>query len=379
MQSRGAGALRGQFRGRASKHAPSLRHQHHHQQSHHLLGRVAPHHGASLACRARAEAEETDNSSSIFQRAMKVARSRSGVEPQSSSSPAGSTHNGTSTSEGGRGQSNGTSFLQRKASNGGGARQQSSAKTALSRLRSEGGGLSLFQARKKLAKVKFQVRYKTQLGQHVRVVGSTPELGAWDVAKAPQLKYSVIDHVDGIWSCDVRLPCGQIYEYKYVMCNDQGVPLQWQQGNNALLAVGIRDALAQQSSGGEMCLEVLDRWSGPEGSTVIIKKGDQVVSETTREHRLTSWIRDVEDQLEQGAVQVKELQLELASAKQELMSTRQEAIAAKEESQRMKEMALQSNDKYLLALKEKEKALRQKELVLRQLQLERFESQEDNN
>ncbi len=91
------------------------------------------------------------------------------------------------------------------------------------------------------------------------------------------------------------------------MCNEQGVPLLWQQGNNALLAVGIRDALAQQSSGGEMCLEVLDRWSGPEGSSVLIKKGDQVVSETTREHRLTSWIQDVEDQLEQGAVQVSTL------------------------------------------------------------------------
>ena len=44
----------------------------------------------------------------------------------------------------------------------------------------------------------------------------------------------------------------------------------------------------------------------------MIKKGGQVVQETTREHRLTAWIKDVEDQLEQGAVQVKELQLELA-------------------------------------------------------------------
>ena len=129
------------------------------------------------------------------------------------------------------------------------------------------------------------------------------------------------------------------------------------------------------SGGGQISLEVLDRWSGPEGSSVVIKKGGQVVQETTREHRLTAWIKDVEDQLEQGAVQVKELQLELASAKQELMSTRQEVVQAREESMKMKEMAMQSNDKYLLALKEKEKALRQKELVLRQLQLDRFEQQ----
>ena len=41
--------------------------------------------------------------------------------------------------------------------------------------------------------------------------------------------------------------------------------------------------------------------------------------------------------MEQGSVQVKELQLELASAKQELMSTRQEVVQAREESQKMKE------------------------------------------
>jgi hypothetical protein len=232
--------------------------------------------------------------------------------------------------------------------------------------------LSLFQARKKLAKVKFQIRYKTEMGTSVRLVGSSPELGAWDISLAPKLTWVE----DGLWSCEVRLPCGQIYEYKYVLCTDNGCALQWQPGNNALLAVGIRDALAMDNrSGGEMVLEVLDRWSGPEGSSVVVKKGDQVMQETTREHRLTAWINDVEDQLEHGAVQVKELQLELASAKQELMSTRQEVLEAREESMRMKELAMKSNDKYLLALKEKEKALRQKELVLRQLQLDRFEDQ----
>ena len=261
-------------------------------------------------CYARAEAEEesTGNVSSMFQRAMKVARSR-GSEEYSKRNENGNNRGGF------RGEQTSTSSRSsRKPArrppaerrDGGG----SSAKLALSRLRSEGGGLSLFQARKRSAKVKFQVRYKTELGEQVRVVGSSPELGAWDIAKAPQLKWQAGER-DGIWACDVSLPCGQIYEYKYVLCNEHGVALQWQQGNNALLAVGIRDALAMNNTaGGEMVLEVLDRWSGPEGSSVIVKKGDQVMQETTREHRLTSWIKDVEDQLEQGAVQVKELQLE---------------------------------------------------------------------
>ncbi|QDZ20280.1 starch-binding protein [Chloropicon primus] len=326
----------------------------------------------ALRCKARAEAEEQEGNegpASAFQRAMKVAMSRGEANNRNGSVGTGRSSEASSSAS----RRRQAPSLPKAMGGGGHERKRSSAKMALSRLRSEGGGLSLFQARKKSAKVKFQVQYRTEMGQTVRVVGSSPELGAWDVAKAPQLKWQ---SSDGLWACDVSLPCGQIYEYKYVVCNGDGVALQWQQGNNALLAVGIRDALAIASSGGEVSLEVLDRWSGPEGSTVLIKKGDQVVKETTREHRLTSWIRDVEDQLEQGSVQVKELQLELASAKQELMQTRQEVVQAKEESQKLKEIALQSNEKYLVALKEKEKALRQKELVLRQLQLDRFDDDE---
>ena len=349
------------FHRRAHRSAPS-------RPGHSFLG---------VACRARAEAEEQSSESSpssAFQRAMKVAlsrgeaaaaqRTRRGTMKNASretprSSPSGTASPSSSASQNPR---------QRKVRGPFGGEKRS-ARLALSRLKTEGGGLSLFQARKKTAKVKFQVQYRTEVGETLKVVGSSSELGAWDVASAPTLKWQ---SNDGIWSCDLSLPCGQIYEYKYVICNDNGVALQWQQGNNALLAVGIRDALAAGSGGGEVCIEVLDRWGGPEGSAVVVKKGDQVVQETTREHRLNSWIKDVEDQLEQGSVQVKELQLELASAKQELMATRQEVVQAKEESQQMKEMAMQSNEKYLLALKEKEKALRQKELVLRQLQLDRF-------
>ena len=335
-------------------------------------------HSFGVACRARAEAEEQSyesSPSSAFQRAMKVAlsrgeaaaaqRTRRGTVKNASRETPRSSPSGTASPSSSSASQNPRQQKVRGPFGG----EKRSAKLALSRLRSEGGGLSLFQARKKAAKVKFQVQYRTEVGETLKVVGSSAELGAWDVASAPALKWQ---SDDGIWSCDLSLPCGQIYEYKYVICNDNGVALQWQQGNNALLAVGIRDALAAGSAGGEVCIEVLDRWSGPEGSAVVIKKGDQVVQETTREHRLNSWIKDVEDQLEQGSVQVKELQLELASAKQELMATRQEVVQAKEESQQMKEMAMQSNEKYLLALKEKEKALRQKELVLRQLQLDRF-------
>ena len=228
------------------------------------------------------------NVSGMFQRAMRVARSRGGEEAERAASTSGPARAARTRAS-------------RQARRAGAPPEKRSANVALSRLRSEGGGLSLFQARKKLAKVKFQIRYKTELGTCVRLVGSSPELGAWDIALAPQLKWQE----DGLWACEVNLPCGQIYEYKYVLCTESGCALQWQQGNNALLAVGIRDALAMNNrAGGEMVLEVLDRWSGPEGSSVVVKKGDQVMQETTREHRLTNWIRDVEDQLEQGAVQV---------------------------------------------------------------------------
>ena len=182
---------------------------------------------------------------------MKVARSRSGMYSQQQRQQSSRERSrGASTSASSRGSNAqspppATAASAQSAAKGKGKGERRSAKLALSRLRSEGGGLSLFQARKRSANVTFQVRYKTELGEQLRVVGSSPELGAWDIAKAPQLKYKTDGDMDGIWVCDVKLPCGQIYEYKYVVCNDQGVPLQWQQGNNALLAVGIRDAIAQ--------------------------------------------------------------------------------------------------------------------------------------
>lgn len=46
-----------------------------------------------------------------------------------------------------------------------------------------------------MVKVNFSIQYHTHPGQNVRVVGSVPSLGSWDVAKAFQLNYK-----DGHWT-----------------------------------------------------------------------------------------------------------------------------------------------------------------------------------
>ena len=227
------------------------------------------------------------------------------------------------------------------------------AEVAKARLMSEGGGLSM--ARRRMCAVTFMLRFGTEIGENVRIVGSHARLGGWDVASAPALRWAG----DDTWEVTIDLPCGSIYEYKYVVCSESGAVLRWQTGNNALLAVRAQEPDA---------LTVRDAWGGV-GSSIARSDGE----ETSREAALNAWVADVEGMLEEGMVQVRELKLELAAAKQELVATRQEALELRHESEQAKAMAVQANDKYMLSLKEKEKALRQKELLLRQIQLERFE------
>lgn len=53
-----------------------------------------------------------------------------------------------------------------------------------------------------------QVRF----GEHVRVVGSTEQLGRWTADKGPELKWSEGD----VWTGTVELPVGEAVEFKFV-------------------------------------------------------------------------------------------------------------------------------------------------------------------
>lgn len=60
--------------------------------------------------------------------------------------------------------------------------------------------------------------YGEQPGQVVALVGSLPELGAWNASNAVKLRKGV----DGMWRADLRLPVGVKFEAKVGACSPMG-------------------------------------------------------------------------------------------------------------------------------------------------------------
>ena len=77
-----------------------------------------------------------------------------------------------------------------------------------------------------------------QFGEHLRLVGSSPELGAWSTEAAPKLAWSTGNH----WSAQVALPPGQHF-FKLVVVRGDGRQ-QWEDGQNRELAVQASDLRA---------------------------------------------------------------------------------------------------------------------------------------
>ncbi|GFR48067.1 hypothetical protein Agub_g9903 [Astrephomene gubernaculifera] len=85
-------------------------------------------------------------------------------------------------------------------------------------------------------------QYVTTYGQSLRVVGSLPELGAWDPHHAPVMAWS-----DGHqWSLDCALP-QQSFEFKIIVFEGHG--LRWESGSNRVVLAG--------GEGGDVPVEIV--------------------------------------------------------------------------------------------------------------------------
>jgi len=91
-------------------------------------------------------------------------------------------------------------------------------------------------ARRK-TQIRFKIEYHTIYGQYVAVVGNQPELGLWDAKHALKMQ-----HVrDGEWIAELSLPPGEHLEYKFLLTNDAGDTLRWEDGANRGISVPTVD------------------------------------------------------------------------------------------------------------------------------------------
>lgn len=82
-----------------------------------------------------------------------------------------------------------------------------------------------------MMKAHFSIHYVTRWGEKLRVVGSAPELGAWDASKAPDMACSP----SGVWTLDVAFasePADGALTYKYGVVREPGATVEWEAGPN---------------------------------------------------------------------------------------------------------------------------------------------------
>eukprot|EP01025_Chloroclados_australasicus_P029702 TRINITY_DN2967_c0_g2_i3.p1 TRINITY_DN2967_c0_g2~~TRINITY_DN2967_c0_g2_i3.p1 ORF type:complete len:335 (-),score=33.12 TRINITY_DN2967_c0_g2_i3:1982-2986(-) len=188
-------------------------------------------------------------------------------------------------------------------------------------------------------KVRFSIQIKVEYGQRLRLVGSSPELGEWQLKKGIDMKWSEGD----IWRMEVRLPSNIVIGYKYVVVGQDGNACSWQNGNNSVLVV---DAKAGQ------VLQVADNWGAQPGATVRV--GQQA---TTRENALTNWSKQMSTKVQTQRQELRQQRMELFQARQELQEATQESARLRAELAAIQKERLQAQRIQRLQKENEERAI----------------------
>lgn len=88
--------------------------------------------------------------------------------------------------------------------------------------------------------VTFDQIVTTKLGEMVKVVGSIPELGSWDVGQAPALSADGYTSSKHLWSGTVEIGAGKSFEYKFVNVGNSG-GVAWESDPNRSFKVSCED------------------------------------------------------------------------------------------------------------------------------------------
>ena len=81
----------------------------------------------------------------------------------------------------------------------------------------------------------------TKVGETIKVVGSIPALGSWDVSSAPALSASGYSETKNLWSGKVDLKAGESLEYKFVRVGSSG-SVAWESDPNRKYIVPCSDS-----------------------------------------------------------------------------------------------------------------------------------------
>ena len=99
----------------------------------------------------------------------------------------------------------------------------------------------------KIEKIIFQMRYNTQMGEDLGVIGSINDLGCWDQGRALRMAWNK----GNIWRGTIVFNNNQIidFEYKFIFIS-KGYVKQWEEGNNRKFILSQIKGLIESCPGG---------------------------------------------------------------------------------------------------------------------------------
>ena len=99
----------------------------------------------------------------------------------------------------------------------------------------------------KIEKIIFQMRYNTQMGEDLGVIGSINDLGCWDQGRALRMTWNK----GNIWRGAIVFNNNQIidFEYKFIFIS-KGYVKQWEEGNNRKFILSQIKGLIESCPGG---------------------------------------------------------------------------------------------------------------------------------
>ena len=89
------------------------------------------------------------------------------------------------------------------------------------------GNNNLINREIRINKIIFEMKYQTQMGQEVGVIGSLDDLGKWNQGKVLKLNW----RNGNVWNKEISYVNGTDFEFKFILIN-HGKVQKWEDGNN---------------------------------------------------------------------------------------------------------------------------------------------------
>ena len=89
------------------------------------------------------------------------------------------------------------------------------------------GNNNIINRQIRINKIIFEMKYQTQMGQEVGVIGSLDELGKWNQGKVLKLNWKNGNY----WNKEISYISGTDFEFKFILIN-HGKVQKWEDGNN---------------------------------------------------------------------------------------------------------------------------------------------------